>query len=49
LIFGRFCLGSYLFLLLTGQARFANRTLPMGSDRVTQAATRSFAIARTTR
>jgi hypothetical protein len=28
LIFGRFCLGSYLFLLLTGQARFANRTLP---------------------
>jgi hypothetical protein len=28
LIFGRFCLGSYLFLLCTGQARFANRTLP---------------------
>jgi hypothetical protein len=28
LIFGRFCLGSYLFLLLTGQAAFANRTLP---------------------
>jgi hypothetical protein len=28
LIFGRFCLGSYLFLLPTGQAGFANRTLP---------------------
>lgn len=28
LIFGRFCLGSYLFLLFTGQVRFANRTLP---------------------
>jgi len=28
LIFGRFCLGSYLFLLLTGKVRFANRTLP---------------------
>ncbi len=28
LIFGRFCLGSYLFLLLTGEVRFANRTLP---------------------
>ena len=28
LIFGRFCLGSYLFLLLTGRARLANRTLP---------------------
>ena len=28
LIFGRFCLGSYLFLLFTGQAGFANRTLP---------------------
>jgi uncharacterized protein DUF4395 len=28
LIFGRFCLGSYLFLLFTGQAQFANRTLP---------------------
>jgi hypothetical protein len=28
LIFGRFCLGSYLFLLITGQAAFANRTLP---------------------
>jgi hypothetical protein len=28
LIVGRFCLGSYLFLLLTGQSGFANRTLP---------------------
>lgn len=28
LIFGRFCLGSYVFLLVTGQASFANRTLP---------------------
>jgi Domain of unknown function (DUF4395) len=28
LIFGRFCLGSYVFFLVTGQARFANRTLP---------------------
>ncbi len=28
LIFGRFCLGSYLFLLFTRQVEFANRTLP---------------------
>lgn len=28
LILGRFCLGSYLFLVFTGQAAFANRTLP---------------------
>jgi hypothetical protein len=28
LIFGRFCLGSYLFLLFTGQGKFATRTLP---------------------
>ena len=28
LIFGRFCLGSYLFLLITGQADFANQTVP---------------------
>ena len=28
LIFGRFCLGSYLFLVLRGEAGFANRTLP---------------------
>jgi hypothetical protein len=28
LIFGRFCMGSYIFLLVTGQATLANRTLP---------------------
>jgi hypothetical protein len=28
LIFGTFCLGSYLFHLLTGNAAFANRTTP---------------------
>lgn len=28
LLFGRFCLGSYLFHLFTGNAAFANRTLP---------------------
>jgi hypothetical protein len=28
LIFGRFCLGSYVFLVLAGQRAFANRTLP---------------------
>ncbi len=28
LIFGKFCLGSYVFLLLRGDAAFANRTLP---------------------
>lgn len=28
LIFGRFCLGSYLYLFLTGETGFANRTLP---------------------
>jgi len=28
LIFGRFCLGSYIFHLLRGQAAFANHTLP---------------------
>jgi hypothetical protein len=28
LIFGRFCLGSYVFLLLSGQRPFANSTLP---------------------
>jgi hypothetical protein len=28
LIFGRFCLGSYIYLLVTGQGAFANRTLP---------------------
>jgi hypothetical protein len=28
LIFGRFCLGSYMYLLFTGQSDFARRTLP---------------------
>ncbi len=28
LIFGRFCLGSYVYLLVTGESAFANRTLP---------------------
>jgi hypothetical protein len=28
LIFGKFCLGSYIYHLLRGQAGFANRTLP---------------------
>jgi hypothetical protein len=28
LLLGTFCLGSYLFLLITGQARLANATLP---------------------
>ncbi len=28
LVFGRFCLGSYLYHLLRGETRFANRTLP---------------------
>jgi hypothetical protein len=32
LIFGRFCSGSYLFLVFTGQAGFANRTLPWIRD-----------------
>jgi hypothetical protein len=30
LIFGRFCVGSYLFHLLTGHIGFANKTLPWG-------------------
>jgi uncharacterized protein DUF4395 len=33
LIFGRFCLGSYLFLVLTGQSGFANETLPWARRR----------------
>jgi uncharacterized protein DUF4395 len=33
LIFGRFCLGSYIFHLSTGQASFANRTLPWAHPR----------------
>jgi hypothetical protein len=28
LTFGKFCLGSYIFHLVTGQTRFANHTLP---------------------
>ena len=28
LIFGKFCLGSYVFLLLTGKGKFAKQTLP---------------------
>jgi Domain of unknown function (DUF4395) len=28
LIFGRFCMGSYIYLLLIGRGRLANRTLP---------------------
>jgi hypothetical protein len=28
LLFGKFCVGSYIFHLLRGQASFANRTLP---------------------
>lgn len=32
LIIGRFCLGSYLYLLLHGDARFANRTLPWAPE-----------------
>ena len=30
LIFGRFCIGSYLYYMFTGEMRFANRTLPWG-------------------
>lgn len=32
LVLGRFCLGSYLFLVLTGRAALANRTLPWARD-----------------
>jgi hypothetical protein len=32
-IFGRFCLGSYLYLLFTRQAGFANRTLPWAHNK----------------
>lgn len=28
LVFGRFCMGSYIYYLLTGKGAFANRTLP---------------------
>lgn len=34
MIFGRFCLGSYLYHLLRGQSRFANRTLPWSAPEV---------------
>lgn len=33
LVFGRFCLGSYLYFLFTGEAGFANRTLPWARAR----------------
>ena len=33
LVFGRFCLGSYTFYLMTGRSRFANDTLPWASKR----------------
>jgi hypothetical protein len=32
LVFGRFCLGSYLYHLFTGQAEYANATLPWVGD-----------------
>jgi hypothetical protein len=32
LVFGGFCLGSFLFLLLTGRAALARRTLPWATD-----------------
>ena len=28
LVFAKFCLGSYLFYLVTGQAQYANQTVP---------------------
>jgi hypothetical protein len=33
LIFGKFCLGSYIFYLSTGQSKFANQTLPWAGAR----------------
>lgn len=33
LIFGRFCLGAYIWHLVTGEAGFANRTLPWSKRR----------------
>jgi hypothetical protein len=33
LILGKFCLGSYIFYLVTGQARYANQTLPWARSR----------------
>jgi hypothetical protein len=35
LIFGRFCLGSFIYLLLSGQRAFANKTLPWSDGRQT--------------
>ncbi len=32
LVLGRFCLGSYLYHLLRGETRFANRTLPWSRE-----------------
>ncbi|MEJ2658175.1 MAG: DUF4395 family protein [Desulfobacterales bacterium] len=32
LIFGKFCLGSYIFHLIKGEAGFANRTLPWAKN-----------------
>jgi hypothetical protein len=32
LIFGRYCLGSYLYLLFTGESDFARRTLPWAHE-----------------
>jgi uncharacterized protein DUF4395 len=36
LVFGRFCLGSYLYFLFTGQAAFARETLPWARARAHQ-------------
>jgi hypothetical protein len=33
LVFGRFCLGSFLFLLLRGETDFATHTLPWSGTR----------------
>ena len=33
LIFGKFCLGSYIYHLLRGDAEFANRTVPWSRER----------------
>jgi hypothetical protein len=36
LLFGRFCLGAYIFHVLAGRAAFANATLPWASGRPEQ-------------
>jgi hypothetical protein len=41
LVFGRFCLGSYLFLLFTRQVAFAHRTLPWARADETVASARA--------